>query len=177
MKNADIVLGCFDEDGPRAILNELCAAYSKNYFDLASDVPEPGIYGGRVCVSWNGNGCLLCMGELDSRAVQRYLQTEDEDGAEDRIYGIDRAVLAARGPSVSPINGVIAALAATEFMVAVTAMRTPKKPLNYRGHLGTVSVKNEFNPGCYICQGLRGQGTAADTEQYLRMPQLRWLRK
>lgn len=173
VKKADVVLGCFDEDGPRAILNELCAAYGKKYIDLASDVPEPGFYGGRVCVSWNGAGCLLCMGELDGRAVQRYLQTDAEREVEDRIYGVNRTLLGAKGPSVSPLNGVVAALAATEFMVGVTGMRLPRKLLNYRGHLSTVSVRSECTPDCYICKGLRGQGAAADVERYLRMPHLR----
>ena len=40
IKSADVSFGCFDEDGPRGILNELCAAYEKPYFDLASDVPD-----------------------------------------------------------------------------------------------------------------------------------------
>jgi molybdopterin/thiamine biosynthesis adenylyltransferase len=173
VKNADVVFGCFDEDGPRAILNELCAAYAKNYIDLASDVPEPGVYGGRVCVAWNGDGCLLCMDELDRRAVQRYLETEAQREVEDRIYGVDRAVLSERGPSVSPLNGVVAAFAVTEFMVGVTGIRTPKKLLNYRGHLGTVSVKNDCARDCYICKNLWGQGATADVERYLRIPHLR----
>jgi len=54
VKTADWVFGCFDDDGPRAILNELTAAYAKPYVDLASDVPQPGVYGGRVCVSVSG---------------------------------------------------------------------------------------------------------------------------
>jgi hypothetical protein len=177
VKTADVVLGCFDEDGPRAILNELCAAYSKNYIDLASDVPELGVYGGRVCVSWNGNGCLLCMGELDGRAVQRYLQTEAQRDVEYRIYGVNSAFLDGKGPSVSSLNAVVAGLAATEFMVGVTGIRSPKKLLNYRGHLGTVSVSSKSAPDCYICRGLRGQGAKADVERYLRMPHLRERRK
>ena len=48
VREADWVFGCFDEDGPRLVLNELCIAYDKPYIDLASDVPEAGIYGGRV---------------------------------------------------------------------------------------------------------------------------------
>jgi molybdopterin-synthase adenylyltransferase len=157
-------------DGPGAILNELCAAYGKNYIDLASDVPEPGVYGGRVCVSWNGEGCLSCMGELDGRAVQRYLQSDQQHEVEDRIYGVNRAALGQKGPSVSPLNGVIAALATTEFMAAVTGLRKPKKLLNYRAHLGTVTVRNDCAADCYICKGIRGQGEAADVERYLRIP-------
>jgi molybdopterin/thiamine biosynthesis adenylyltransferase len=173
VKSADVVFGCFDEDGPRAILNELCAAYGKHYIDLASDVPEPGIYGGRVCVAWDGNGCLSCMGELDGRAVQRYLQTDVQREVEAKIYGIDKTLLANKGPSVSPLNGVIASLGAMEFMVGITGMRMPFRLLNYRGHLGTVSVRKDPTSGCFICKGIRDQGNQADVERYLRLTHLR----
>lgn len=123
VREADWVFGCFDQDSPRAILNELCAAYEKPYIDLASDVPEPGTYGGRVCVSVGGNGCLDCLGLLDRTAVRRYLESDEQREREDEIYGIAKGGLEKKGPSVSPVNGIIASLAATEFMVAVTGLR------------------------------------------------------
>jgi molybdopterin-synthase adenylyltransferase len=172
IKSADVSFGCFDEDGPRGILNELCAAYEKPYFDLASDVPDSSSYGGRVCTAWDGNGCLLCMDELDTRAVQRYVQTDQEREAHDRIYGIAKAVLAEKGPSVSPLNGVVASLGVTEFMVAVTGMRAPARLLNYRAHLGTVSKANDPKQNCYICKGIRGQKETANVERYLRLSHL-----
>jgi molybdopterin-synthase adenylyltransferase len=173
VKATDAVFGCFDDDGPRAILNELCAAYKKPYFDLASDVPEPGAYGGRVCVAWDGSSCLLCMGELDTRAVQRYLQTDSEREAHDRIYGVDKAALGREGPSVSTINGVVAALGVTEFMVAITGMRSPARMLNYRAHVGTVSRVNNPKPNCFIWKSVRGQMESADVERYLRLPHIK----
>ena len=52
---SDYVFGCVDNDGARLILNELCLAYTKTYFDLASDIVEGGKnYGGRVCVAQDG---------------------------------------------------------------------------------------------------------------------------
>src|ERR1043165_2398351 len=35
---ADFVFGCLDREGARLILTELCAAYRRPYFDLASDI-------------------------------------------------------------------------------------------------------------------------------------------
>jgi molybdopterin/thiamine biosynthesis adenylyltransferase len=173
VKGADWVFGCFDEDGPRAILNELCAAYERPYIDLASDVPEPGVYGGRVCVSWDGNGCLHCLGEIDEKDVRRYLSTEDERAREAAVYGVPVDALGEAGPSVSPINGVIAALAATEFMVAVTGMRLPTRLMEYRGWTSKVLVSgNQPRADCYYCRGLRGRPRDADVERYLRMPGL-----
>ena len=174
VREADWVFGCFDKDGPRAILNELCAVYEKPYIDLASDVPEPGIYGGHVCVSIAGAGCLDCLGLLDRRAVRRYLETPNQREREDAIYGIPVGALEAKGPSVSPLNGVIASLAAMEFMVAVTGMRPPTRLQEYRGWQSKVVVNTDApQPDCLICSGIRGKPAEADVERYLRLPHLR----
>lgn len=174
VRAADWVFGCFDKDGPRAILNELCAAYEKPYIDLASDVPEPGIYGGRVCVSVDGNGCLDCLGLFDRKAVRRYLETAEQREREDKIYGINRGALETKGPSVSPVNGVVAGLAATEFMVAVTGLRAPTRLQEYRGWQSKVVVITDApRPDCLCCTGIRGKPQEADVERYLLLPHLR----
>ncbi len=178
VKNADWVIGCFDEDGPRFILNELCAMYEKPYIDLASDIPEPGIYGGRICVAHDGAGCLNCLNQIDQRAVRRYLASDEERAREDAIYGVPRGALPEAGPSVSTINGVIAALAATEFMVSVTGMRPPARLLEFRGHISKVVVMTDPpQENCYYCKGIRGKPNEADVDRYLRMPHLQYSRR
>lgn len=173
VREADWVFGCFDADGPRFILNELCAAYAKPYIDLASDVPEGGAYGGRVCVAADGHGCLYCLNQLDEKDVQYYLATDEELVRQAAIYGIPLQDLGEAGPSVSPINGVIASLAATEFMVAVTGMRPPTRLQEYRGQISKVVVSTDPpRPDCYFCKGIRGTGANADVERYLRMRHL-----
>lgn len=173
VRNADWVFGCFDDDGPRSVLNELCAAYAKPYIDLASDVPAQGVYGGRVCVA-TGNGCLHCLGQLDPRDVRRFLEPGGQLDVEDKIYGIPKGALEGRGPSVAPINGVVASLAAAEFMVAVTGMRSPARLLEYRGHDAKVLVsRDEPKEGCLVCKTSWGKGEAADVDRYLRIAHLR----
>jgi molybdopterin/thiamine biosynthesis adenylyltransferase len=170
VKEADWIFGCFDDDGPRFILNELSAAHGKRYVDLASDVPEHGVYGGRICVAHDGNGCLSCLNLLDQDAVRRFLANAEERSREDAIYGVPRAVLGETGPAVSPINGVIAGLAATEFMVAVTGMRAPTRLIEYRAHLSKVLVvADEPRPDCYYCKGIRGKPEEAEVERYLQL--------
>ncbi len=170
----DWVFGCFDDDGPRALLNELCAAYEKPYIDLASDVPTPGGYGGHVCVSINGDGCLDCLGLLDRKAVRRYFASKEQREREDAIYGIPAGALDKKGPSVSPLNGVIAALGAMEFMVTITELRTPTRLQKYYGYQSkVVVVRDQLLPDCPCCIGLRGLGDKADTTRYLRLPHLR----
>jgi hypothetical protein len=172
IRSSDWIFGCLDDDGPRAVLNELCSAYDRPYIDLASDVPAPAIYGGRVCVIQNGAGCLECLGLLDRRDVRRYFENEDQREREDAVYGIARTALRRRGPSVSSINGVIAALAATELMVAVTGLRTPTRLQEYRGwESKVVVIQDSPRPDCPFCTS-RGIGPAADVERYLRLQQL-----
>ena len=178
VKASDYVFGCFDEDGPRFVLNEICAAYRKPYIDLASDVPEPGVYGGRVCVSHNADGCIVCLDELDMGDVNYYLANDAQRETHDKIYGIDKAALEQKGPSVAPLNSVIAGLAAMEFMVLATGLRVPRRLLHYSGHKGTVASRSDApKPDCFICKNIFGAGVAADVERYLSMPHLQQWRR
>ncbi len=88
-----------------------------------------------------------------------------------------RGALARSGPSVVSINGVVASLGVTEFMVTVTGLRPLKKLLFYYGHGGTVRLRNdEPFPDCYCCKGIRGLRERADVERYIRQGVGRWLR-
>lgn len=168
---SDYVFGCLDGDGARLILNELCAAYTKPYFDLASEIFPDGssVYGGRVCVAWDGHGCIVCYGQLDVAEAQAELMNPRARSDRDTIYGVPRNALGEAGPSVVSINGVVASLAVTEFMLLVTGIRqTPKRLITYRGHLAGAYVScGEPDPDCYYCTYLRGKGDAANVQRYL----------
>lgn len=173
IRKASHVFGCFDDDGPRLVLTELCAAYMKPLIDLASDVPQPGVYGGRVCVAWDGTGCLHCLGEIDEKAARDYLEGEAARANVDAIYGVKRAALGETGPSVVSINGVVASLGVTEFMVGVTGMRPPTRLITYKGHESIVTRRKDAPPpDCYYCRSVRGSGRDADVERFLQMPHL-----
>ena len=166
----DYAFGCFDDDDARFVLNEMCLAYEKPLFDLASDAPEPGIYGGRVAVVWKDSGCLHCRGLLDPEDVRRFLSTEEALENEAAVYGIKRRALAEAGPSVVSVNGVVASLGVTEFMSAATGIREPHLHLNYRGDQGVVRQrKDERAPDCYYCNVVKGQGDAARIERYFAL--------
>ncbi len=168
---ADYVFGCLDSEGARLVLTELTAAYAKPYIDLASDVMpgEPLRYGGQVCVAWDGNGCLVCCGLLDVAEAQAELAGVEDRRNRDALYGVERAALGRSGPSVVSINGVIASLGVTEFMVGVTGLRAPQRVLTYRGRRGGVGVsQDEPMPDCYYCRGIRGRGDAVDVQRYIR---------
>ena len=89
------------------------------------------------------------------------------------VYGVPHEVLGDTGPSVSPINGLVASFAATEFMLAATGMREPRRLINYTGHLFRLTTAQPSDGDCPYCRGLKGQGAAADVERYLKMPHLR----
>ena len=171
IKGCDYVFGCLDNDRARLILNELCLAYTKPYFDLASDIPiEEAQYGGRVCVVWDGDGCLVCYGEIDPADVYVASMTEEQRKDHEAIYGVRLEALGEVGPSVVSINGVVASLAVTEFMLVATGMNDqPRKFLKYHGHRGIVTkVTDTPNLDCYYCAGVRGKGDSADLSRYLK---------
>jgi hypothetical protein len=168
---ADYVFGCLDSEGARLVLTELCAAYAKPYVDLASDIipGQPLGYGGQVCVAWNGQGCLVCYGLLDVADAQAELAGVGDRRNRDALYGVERAAVGRSGPSVVSINGVVASLGVTEFMVGATGLRSPQGVLTYRGHLGRVTTSVDAPAqDCYYCKAIRGRGDAADVQRYIR---------
>jgi hypothetical protein len=179
VKSASHVFGCMDNEGTRLILTELCAAYAKPYIDIASDIiPGDAVeYGGRVAVAWTGNGCLACLGVLDRQDAQLEIGGPDAERDRNAIYGVERRLLGQVGPSVVSINGTVASVAVTEFMVGVTGLRSPFRLLNYYGHSGKMTVsKDEPQPNCYYCKSLWGREHEADVERYIRAGVSRWLR-
>ncbi len=168
---ADYVFGCLDSEGARLVLTELCAAYAKPYIDLASDVipGQPPTYGGQVCVAWDGQGCLVCDGLLDVGEAQAELAGIGDRKNREALYGVERAALGRSGPSVVSINGVVASLGVTEFVVGVTGLRAPQRVLTYRGQFGRVATTTDAPaPNCYYCKGIRGRGDAVDVQRYIR---------
>ena len=169
IKNADVVFGCLDHDGPRFILNELCIAYRKPLIDLASDILEGGVYGGRVALVRNGNGCLYCMKVLDDRDVTDYISSPEQRENIRAVYGIEAKYLnEGVGPSVVSINGTVASLGVTEFMVMITGMREPYRLLNYYGHEAKIRHSSDGSPNeCPYCANY-GHVEKADVERYLK---------
>lgn len=168
---ADYVFGCLDSEGARLILTELCAAYTRPYIDLASDI-EPGDrtrYGGTICFSQRGEGCPVCLGLLDLEEAASDLGGANLARVRETIYGVKRTQLGRSGPSVVSINGAVASLAVTEFMVAVTGVREPKRVINYLAHLGKVTTPTDPpHEGCYFCKAVWGSRERADVRRYIR---------
>ena len=169
ISGSSFVFGCLDNDGARLILNELCLAYDKPYVDLASGIDvEEGRYGGRVCVRWNGTGCLVCHEVLDPLEAGLDLLSDEQRKNREAIYGMPIDALGAAGPSVVSINGIVASLGVTEFMLAVSGIRSERNSLlTYHGNRGVVLAKSTPpRDGCYFCSTVRGKGDDAEVQHY-----------
>ncbi len=178
IKKSDYVFGCLDCEGARLILNELCLAYDRPYFDLSSDINPgpPTIYGGRVCFVSDLSGCLYCLGELDIAEASLILSGPHQRDEIQAIYGVDTRYLGKTGPSVVSINGVIASLAVTEFMVDATGLRQANTLIKYYGEQSIVrKSKDKGLSDCYNCQQIRGKGDAAEVDRYVEMNVGEWL--
>jgi molybdopterin/thiamine biosynthesis adenylyltransferase len=159
ISRADVVFGCLDRDLPRLQLTEMCARHAKTYFDLACDTGGENSgawYGGRV-VFCDGTRCLSCLDLLDQEQMARDSMSTEQRTADDEIYGIEGKALDQTGPAVVSINGVVASLAVTEFMVLVTGIRGPVAHLIYRGDLPRLTKSIDLpRAGCWYCTELWG---------------------
>jgi len=175
LKGVDLLFGCFDNDAPRLILNELALAYGVPYFDLAVGIDaEEGkvsIAGGRVAAVLPGGPCLNCMGEIDPEEARFFLSSPDEQAAQvarGYVRGMD-----VKAPSVVSLNGLIAAVATNEFAIYVSALR----PVNFYSELDLLGVgrpikgqwlsprRVQTKSGCIQCAAA-GTGDAAGIERY-----------
>lgn len=159
---ADVVLGCLDKDIHRVELIRACTRSGVPFFDLATDVDSehgPLAYGGRVLWSGDMERCPFCMDLLSQDAMRRDSLPPEVRTDYDRIYGVPTSHLDEGGPSVASINGVVASLAITEFMVWVTGLRAPQPLLTYRADRGVVRTSTDQPmPGCPYCSAARLRG-------------------
>lgn len=156
LREVDFVFGCLDNDHARLLLTDLASQTRLPYLDLASDIDAqatPPTFGGRLLFSEPGQRCLVCMDLLDQRELARATMSEEQRAEDDRLYGIDRALLDQAGPAVVSINGVVASVAVTEFMLWVTGLSEPTSLMTYRGDLRRLTVSSDQpRPSCYYCQ-------------------------
>lgn len=174
------IIGCMDRDGARLLLNEFACAYNRPYFDIATDTDKDNdrvTFGGRLMVRTGGDACVYCMDLLDSLAIRRDLSSPRRRDEEDAMYGVRRDGLGERGPSVVALNGILASIAVTEFMVFITGVpRAPKRLLRYDGGRGIVNEpRDPPRPGCPYCTQV-GSGDAVDWRRHIRAGLGRWVR-
>lgn len=101
--------------------------------------------------------------------AQRELGVPEARKLREAIYGVNKDQLGRVGPSVVSINGVVASLVVTEFMVGVTGVRQAQRLITYRGDMAKVFVSQDLaQPDCYYCKAVWGRGDQADVQRYIR---------
>ncbi len=92
--------------------------------------------------------------------MARDSMTPEQRATDARIYGVKRGALAGTGPMVVSVNGAVASIAVTEFMVYVTGLRQPAGQLIYLGDKQVIRRSLDVpEEGCYYCAGLWGSAT------------------
>jgi len=170
IKDVDVLFGCVDNDGARLVLNELACAYLIPYFDLAvglaSDNDAISEAGGRIAVVLPTGPCLLCAREVDLKQASDDLASEEELMRR-RLQGY--AGPAVSSPSVVSLNGVIASVAAQEFLAFVSKIRPVRTFTVYdmmeHERSPVVSRLVAADPDCIACAS-KGTGDKTWIERY-----------
>lgn len=173
LKTCNVIFGCVDNDAARLILSELAAAYSITLIDSATEIipnVSPLGFGGRVIVARPGDICLSCAKAIDMDIAKQELESPEVRAVRRAHgYGVGDRV---KAPAVVSLNGVVANLAVTEFMMLVTGLREPNTYLHYRGERGVkdgnVLIKHIVNPDpdCFTCHYLVGKRDSANIYRY-----------
>lgn len=174
-KEANLIIGNVDKDGPRKILNSIAARYLVPYIDLATEIiPENNNYEaiGQIQTFIPGKtGCLMCSGVIDPSEAAFDLLSEEEQ-VEHANVGYIRGTNETPAPSVLHLNGVTSHLAISQLLRLVFGDEFKgKEYLQYdRQRCQLITAAVETNADCPIC-GTKGYLGDGDKETVL-MPEL-----
>jgi proteasome lid subunit RPN8/RPN11 len=118
LRHCDVVFGCTDDNGGRAVLSRLAYWYLIPVFDTACLVDTDGgsVRGlfGRITTLYPGAPCLFCRGRID----QRMLAAEALPSAERQRLAAEGYVpgLGEPDPSVGPYTTLVGSLAVSEML-------------------------------------------------------------
>ena len=127
LADADLIIGCVDDDGPRLLLNRIAITHQIPYVDVATGITVDGGHtveaGGRIAFTLPGGLCLLCTDELDIDEVRAYFLTDTE-----RHLGRQHGYITGTGapaPSVVSLNGLAVNVAINELTLWIAGIRPP----------------------------------------------------
>lgn len=156
------IIGCVDDDAARLSILQYASNNAISYLDIATGIADSGqVLGGRIFLS-AGKGCLLCAGHLDQSEIRASSSTQAERDFQRTVYGITTDALEDSGPSVISLNGMIASLAVTEFLLAVTKHMQSARYVQFtrRSMHWTIDTTVSIDqPDCYYCQIFSASGT------------------
>ena len=149
--NADLICGCTDSHGSRAVLQQVAYQYLIPCIDMGvtiivGDSRITHIFG-RVQLLGPGHACLTCSGLLDANQVRRDMMTPFERQSDPYLQGVREPA-----PAVMSLNSTVASLAITMLLSVVCGIPVNARHLVYNALASTLrSVRADAGPQCYIC--------------------------
>lgn len=149
--NADIIFGCTDSHGSRAVLQQISYQYLIPCIDVgttiaASEGSVTHIYG-RVQLLAPGHACFTCSSLLDPNEVRRDMMSDFERQADPYIQGVREPA-----PAVMSLNGTVVSLAVTMLLSVAAGIPVSARHILYNAISSALrNVRAHPNPTCYIC--------------------------
>jgi len=149
--NADMIFGCTDSHGSRAILQQVAYQYMIPCIDMGSVIVATSDKAthvfGRVQMLAPGLACFTCNGLLNSSEVRKDMMTAFERQADPYILGMHNPA-----PAVISLNGMVASLAVSMLLSAIGGLPSRSRHIMYnsiRSELRTLQTHPDDK--CYIC--------------------------
>jgi molybdopterin/thiamine biosynthesis adenylyltransferase len=159
---ADLLFGCTDSHGSRAVLNQIAYQYMIPTIDLGIIINVVDFkvrsVTGRVQMLAPGLPCLVCQNLLNPEQVRRDFLSPKERALDPYIVGLPRPE---PQPSVVSLNGTMASLGVTMMLAAVTGLPSPARHQVFIGERGIVrAVASSPLEDCVVCSrsGALGRG-------------------
>jgi molybdopterin/thiamine biosynthesis adenylyltransferase len=151
LAGVDLIFGCTDSHGSRAVLQQIAYQYLVPCFDMGTTIvaTEGTIthIQGRVQLLAPDLPCLTCSGLLNPEQVRRDMLTEFERSVDPYIVGS-----AVPAPAVMSINATVASLAVTMLLSTVTGLPGDARHLLYDAIAGRLRViAPQCQPDCFMC--------------------------
>ena len=151
LTNVDMIFGCTDSHGSRAVLQQVGYQYLIPIIDMGVTIAVVDsrithVYG-RVQLLSPGLPCFHCSHLLDSEQVRRDMMTAFERQSDPYIPGA-----AEPAPAVISLNGTVASLAITMLLSTVAGVPGSARHILYNAMKPALrSIGGSPEPTCYIC--------------------------
>lgn len=169
LADVDILFGCTDSHGSRAVLQQIAYQYLVPCIDMGSTIialnGKITHVHGRVQMLAPGMPCLTCCQLLDTNEVRRDMMTEFERKTDPYIVGAREPA-----PAVMSLNATVASLAVTMFLNTVTEMGGDARHLLYNAISSSLRViAPSAQRDCFICSSAGVIARGDDTPLMARL--------
>jgi molybdopterin/thiamine biosynthesis adenylyltransferase len=151
LRDADILFGCTDSHGSRAVLQQIAYQYMIPLIDMgvtliAKEVSMTHVYGRAQLLS-PGLACFTCSSLLDPNQVRQDMMTAFERQTDPYIQGSREPA-----PAVISLNGTVSSLAVTMFLAVVTGIPMQARHVLYNAITSVMrAVRATPKDDCYVC--------------------------